>query len=216
METVPTAQSNNQTAEGATRRCLVTGVVLPQGSLVRFALDADGHVTPDLAGKLPGRGLWVSASRAVLTTAVRKNLFARAAKSKGVKVDPALPEQVADLLYRRCLDLIGLAKSAGATVVGQPQIEQSIKQNKQSIVFVLVASDAVASDGLKKLQKTDVVRGFHRADLARALGREDVVYVGFHPHRLASRLREEMKRLEGMSEDTITVDGLSDSGSINS
>ena len=45
------------------RRCLVSGEVLAEDRLVRFAADPDGNVVPDVAAVLPGRGMWVRADR---------------------------------------------------------------------------------------------------------------------------------------------------------
>ena len=62
------------------RRCIVTGEVKPAAELIRFVVGPDGVIVPDLLGKLPGRGIWVTANRAALDKAVAKNLFARAAR----------------------------------------------------------------------------------------------------------------------------------------
>ena len=64
------------------RRCIVSGEVLPDRALIRFVVSPDGQVTPDVAAKLPGRGIWVGATQEALATAIRKNLFAKAAKRK--------------------------------------------------------------------------------------------------------------------------------------
>ena len=59
------------------RRCIVTGEVLPDAKLVRFVADPDGNVVPDVAAELPGRGMWVNATREAVKTAVARNLFAK-------------------------------------------------------------------------------------------------------------------------------------------
>ena len=63
------------------RRCIVMGEVLAESKLVRFVADPDGNVVPDVAAELPGRGMWVSATRAAVATAVAKNLFSKSAKA---------------------------------------------------------------------------------------------------------------------------------------
>ena len=55
---------------------------MDEARLIRFVAGPDGVVAPDLARKLPGRGLWVAADRASVETAAKKNLFSRAAKAK--------------------------------------------------------------------------------------------------------------------------------------
>ena len=44
------------------RRCLVTREVKGQDQMIRFVLDPGGHVVPDVDGRLPGRGMWLSAA----------------------------------------------------------------------------------------------------------------------------------------------------------
>ena len=70
-------------SDGPERKCIATGEVQPKTGLIRFAVSPDGQVVPDLAEKLPGRGIWVSADRAAVEKAVKKGLFARAAKQPG-------------------------------------------------------------------------------------------------------------------------------------
>ncbi|HET6224250.1 MAG TPA: DUF448 domain-containing protein, partial [Dongiaceae bacterium] len=64
----------DEIATGPLRRCLVTREVLPKTDLVRFVVGPDGVLVPDVAGRLPGRGLWVKAQRDVLAAAVAKRL----------------------------------------------------------------------------------------------------------------------------------------------
>ena len=70
--------SRSEPRDEPTRRCLVTGVVRPKAELVRFVVDPDGRIVPDVAARLPGRGLWLSAERDIVAKAVTKRLFARA------------------------------------------------------------------------------------------------------------------------------------------
>ena len=170
------------------RRCIVTGEIRPKDELIRFVIAPDHTVVPDLACNLPGRGLWVSAEREAIETAVQKNLFSKAAKAP-VKADPALAATVAQLLRKRCLDLLGLAKSAGIAVLGQAQVESAMKA--KTIVLLLVADDA-AANGLEKINSTSIAtaRCFTRNELGFALGYEQIVYVGLiKPHGLTEKLQ---------------------------
>ncbi len=72
------------------RRCIVTRQALEKPAMIRFVIDPDGRVTPDLKERLPGRGLWVTATRAALDQAVAKHAFSKAAK-QSVKAAPDLP-----------------------------------------------------------------------------------------------------------------------------
>ena len=182
-------------AETTLRKCLVKGEIKPKAELIRFVLDPQNNVIPDLTARLPGRGLWVTPSFEALQKAVQKNLFARAAKAT-VYVDPSLPEQVEQLLAKRCAELLGLARGAGLTVTGQPQVEEALKTN--NLAFVLVAADA-GKDALKKLGRAVLLRSaFTRAQLGEALGREYLVAIGFRPHALTEKLQTELARWQGV------------------
>ena len=133
---------------GPLRRCIVTREVLPKELLVRFVVGPAGDAIPDIAGELPGRGLWVKAERPVLASAVAKNLFAKAARrSVGVPAD--LIDRTAALLSQRCLNLIGLARRAGQVVCGFEKVRDALRNRRVGIV--LAAADG-AVDGRGKLK----------------------------------------------------------------
>src|SRR5690606_41469867 len=77
------------------RRCLITGESDDAAALIRFAIAPDGRVVPDIAARLPGRGYWVRADRAVVDEAVRREVFAkasaRATTSRSAKYDSGQP-----------------------------------------------------------------------------------------------------------------------------
>ena len=88
---------------GARRRCLVSGEVADKAALVRFVAAPDGRLVPDLAGRLPGRGLWVGAKRELVDRACRRGHFARAARTKALAmIEPGLSDRIEHLLARRC------------------------------------------------------------------------------------------------------------------
>src|SRR3954463_1806443 len=95
------------------RRCIVTREVLPDSQLVRFVVGPENEIVPDLAAKLPGRGIWVSANRDALARALKKNLFSKAAKPS-VRAPADLPERVEALLAARMQEHLGLARRSGA------------------------------------------------------------------------------------------------------
>ncbi len=198
MKAVLDQASKDQTARAAAeplRRCLACGDEKPKSSLIRFVLDPENRVVPDLAGRLPGRGLWVSAERVALETAVRKNLFAKAAKAK-TQADSELVSQVEKLLVRRCLELLGLARAARAVVTREPVVEEALA--KGEIEAVLLASDA-GSDIRKKLTRVErIFSEFSREELGEALGRDHLVAVGLKPNPLTQKLQEELARLRGV------------------
>lgn len=177
------------------RRCLVTGETRPKADLLRFVVGPDNRVVPDLDGRLPGRGLWVTAARATLERAIARNLFAKAARH-AVLVDPTLASLVEDLLVRRCIELIGLARRAGRAVAGHDRVAEFLARNAASVV--LAASDG-AEGGIAKLaaqvpaaRRIGVLSG---TELGRAFGAEHRVHGVLGPGPLADKLVETAVRL---------------------
>jgi predicted RNA-binding protein YlxR (DUF448 family) len=180
------------------RRCLVTGEMLPKTELLRFVVGPDQTLYPDLAQNLPGLGLWVSVSHEAVTTAAKKNLFAKAAKT-AVKVGPDLAGQVAQLMRKRCLDFMGLSKRSGTAILGQTQVEAELKAGK--LVLLLLADDA--GTDLRAYRATNhlqISAIFTRHELGAALGHEQLVYLGFKAHALTKKLQNELKQLEKITE----------------
>jgi predicted RNA-binding protein YlxR (DUF448 family) len=135
------------TAAAPRRRCLVTGEERPRTELVRFVVAPDGAVVPDVDGRLPGRGMWTAARRAVVADAVARRLFGRAAK-RPVRAAPELADQVEALLLRRCIEGLGLARRAGQAVGGFERVREWQRQGKCRAL--VVAADASA-EGRRKL-----------------------------------------------------------------
>ena len=111
------------------RRDLVTHQVMDESRLIRFVAAPDGTVAPDLARKLPGRGMWVAADRASVETAVKKNGFSRAAKTP-LKPAVDLADVVERLLFRRCLEQLGLARREGVLISGFEKSAAAIRSGK--------------------------------------------------------------------------------------
>jgi hypothetical protein len=205
------AVAQQQDEEGAavetatTRRCLVTGDIRPKAELVRFVVSPDGAVVPDIAGRLPGRGLWLTARRDIVATAVAKRLFARAAK-RPVAVDEALPDQVEALLAARCRDLIGMARRAGEAAMGFVKVERMLSAGVAGLL--LGATDA-AADGRRKLRalapRLPERSGLAAADLGAAFGRDAVMHAALRAGPLAEALARELDRLDGFRELKVDV-----------
>jgi len=179
------------------RRCLATGTLRPKAELVRFVLAPDGTVVPDINERLPGRGLWLTASRDIVTAASGKGLFAKAARATATA--PAdLADQVEALLARRCRDLLGFARRAGQATAGFEKVRAWLTAGKAGVL--ITASDG-AEDGRRKLRALggDVpVIGVLRADeLGAALGRGNAVHVAVKRGKLAALLLREAARLSG-------------------
>jgi predicted RNA-binding protein YlxR (DUF448 family) len=162
---------------------LVSREVRPTEELVRFVLGPDDAVVPDLKRVLPGRGVWVTATRDAVAEAERKRLFARGFKAQ-VSVDPGLAERVDALLETAALGALGLARKAGALVTGFAKVEAAIGSGEA--VALVDATDA-AEDGTRKLRSAvvrrfgtpdglPVVRLFSSAQMGLALGLTNVIH----------------------------------------
>jgi predicted RNA-binding protein YlxR (DUF448 family) len=191
--------------EGASRerRCIATGAILPAEKLVRFVVSPDGDIVPDLDGKLPGRGLWLSATRAAFTKALAKGDFAKAAKAK-VRVTPDLIDRVAALLLSRLKADLGMARRAGQADTGFDSVLRALdKKIPPAVVFHAAGA---SDDGARKIRSGLKGRGLEatvvdiltRDDLGLALGRENVVHAAVRPGTLADRLICNAKRLAGL------------------
>lgn len=180
------------------RRCIVTRDVRPRAELLRLVIAPDGTVVPDIEGRLPGRGLWITPRRDVIGEALRRHLIAKAAKRAVVAPDD-LADRIEAGLARRCLDLLGLARRAGQSVAGFDKVRGWLRDGKAALL--IEASDG-AADGRRKLQAgmrgVPTVAALSAAELAAALGREIVVHVAVARGPLADRLRAAAHRLAEM------------------
>lgn len=184
--------------DGPQRRCLVTGQSGPPAGLVRFVAAPDGTVVPDILGRLPGRGMWVSADRAVLSEAVRKRVFSRGAKRQ-VRAPEGLVDLVETALARRVIDLVSMARKAGSAVAGYEKTKAWLVSGEAEIL--MQASDGSAR-GKAKLRPPDgpgsLIGVMTASELGKAFGRENVTHGALAAGGLATRVVEEAARLRGM------------------
>ena len=124
--------------EAPERRCIATGVSEGTAGLIRFVLDPEGGLTPDLAERLPGRGAWLSATRDAAALAAKKRLFSRGFKQP-VEVSDDLPDQLEALLAKRLIEAISLTRKAGLAVSGFEKVKARLKQG--GVGALLAASD---------------------------------------------------------------------------
>ena len=183
--------------EGPERKCIATGDVLAKNRLIRFVISPDGQVFPDVAGKLPGRGIYVSPTREALELAAKKNLFSRAAKAQ-VTVPDALPDFVEDQIARRVVNLVSLARKGGKAVSGYEKVKDWLQ--KEEALILLQASDG-SERGKSKLSTPYGGKfiGWLTADeLGQAFGRQTVIHAALGAGGLAQRVVEEAAKLKGL------------------
>ena len=166
-------------------------------AMLRFVIDPERRLLPDLAGRLPGRGFWVKADAASVRKALKKRVFDRHAGGTVVVPDD-LPALLERLLVQRCMDAVGLGRRAGDLVSGFDQVAAMLAANAAGVL--IEASDA-AEHGRRKLRTKQgdgpVVAALSRTELGRALGRDAVVHAWMRNGRLATRLADDAARLAG-------------------
>lgn len=194
------------------RKCLVTGEVSPRRGLVRFVVGPEDTVYPDIAGKLPGRGMYVSAEREALETAVKKRLFSRGAKRQ-VNVPEGLVDQVEAQLARRSVDRLALARKAGQAVAGFEKVKDWLDKDKCRIL--LQACDG-SERGKSKLHRPGGRGSFFDIltadELGLSFGRERVIHAALAAGRLAEDFRDDAVRLSGVRKRQV---GDEDAGKVN-
>jgi predicted RNA-binding protein YlxR (DUF448 family)/ribosomal protein L30E len=199
----------DQASRGPQRRCVASGEVRDKNDLLRFVVDPGGGLVPDPAGRLPGRGLWLSPRRDMLEKACARNLFAKAAKA-AVRLPEDLPERTERALRRRFLELLGLANRAGQVAAGFQKVKDRLTAGEAELLVHAVDG---AEDGRRKivglakarLSAVPVVCLFTAAELGRALGRDNAVHLVVLPGGLAERLMAEARRLDGLVDRRASV-----------
>lgn len=167
-------------AAGGERSCALTRTVKPADDMIRFVVGPDDAVVPDIKRKLPGRGVWITATREALDEAVAKRIFARSFKRE-VRVAADLAALTEQLLARAALDALAMAGKAGNVAAGFGKTEDALNGNEA--VALIQASDA-AADGKRKLEavlrrsgrQIPVIDAFSSAQLDLALNRLNVIH----------------------------------------
>jgi len=157
------------------RTCIATGEELPPERMIRFVVGPDGEIVPDLARKLPGRGMWLKAERALVEQAVERKLFSKAAKAS-VKASADLADRIERLLLDGVLADIGRARRAGRAVAGFVKVEQAIGRQKAGLLVIAMEAQG---DGVSKLRATGlpIERLADAQALGSVFGRDQAVYV---------------------------------------
>jgi predicted RNA-binding protein YlxR (DUF448 family) len=187
----PDLDNGPRTDRSATvRMCAVTRQVRPIDELIRFVVSPSGEVVPDLKRKLPGRGLWISASRQAVAEATRRSQFSKGFK-RDVRAAPTLAEDTENLLVRGVIDALAMAAKAGQVISGFSKVEGALEQRQaQNSVKALIHAADGAADGIRKLdavarqntanngesREIPVVTALTSEQLDLALGRSNVIH----------------------------------------
>jgi predicted RNA-binding protein YlxR (DUF448 family) len=188
-------------ARARARLCAATRTVQPVSGLIRFVVGPDGEAVPDVKNRLPGRGIWITATRDALGEAIKRKAFAR-----GFKREVRLPSHFVDstekLLERAVLDALAIAGKAGLVAAGFTRAEMAIAREK---VVALVHAAGASAEGTRKLDalvrrrsgETPVVIGFlTSAQLDLALNRPNVVHAALLAGSASETVLARCRRLE--------------------
>ena len=184
----------------AERTCITTGQTLPPNRLIRFVAAPDGYAVADLAGRLPGRGAWVTASEDAIRKADKRGHFKRALGG-GLQSDDQTIMMIAAQLRARVLSIAGLARRSGILLGGSGKLLA-----EGHCVGLLAADDASPRETerlLAKLAVDWVARNFSATELGKICGRDSIAFVGVRAstapgaEKLSDILHQEIIRLDG-------------------
>lgn len=187
------------------KKCIITGQFFPKEEMIRFVIDADGQLIPDIAGKLDGHGIWVYADKQALQRAIKAKRPFRKAVHKDMIFFESLAETVEIQMIKRCQNLLGLANKAGLVTAGYTKVEKVLSKTKNGVL--LTAPDA-SFEQIKKLGLEDkafnvtVLHELTAEDMGRALGLPDTVFVFVAAGDNTKKLFSELARLALYRRDT--------------
>ena len=188
------------------RKCVARNEVRDPAQMIRFVLGPDNRVYPDILGKLPGRGTWVSAAREDLELAIHKGGFKHGFKGNA-QVPDDLASQVEAGLRKQVLSLIGMAKKSGKLFIGFDQVMTAARTD--ALGWRIEAADgAEGSRGkIRTLSKAvarevelalpRVIGCFHSTELGAVVGRDAITHCAVPHGRIAKSLGLSAKRLGG-------------------
>lgn len=180
------------------RRCIVSRETGTKAGLIRFVAGPDDEIVPDLAGRLPGRGMYVTANAETLRAAARKGHFARAAKRQ-VRVPPDLVEMVEALLAARLTELLALARKAGQAVCGLEKTTAALVSGEAALL--LQATDGSGRERARlrpPAGEKSLVTCLFAHELGLAFARDRVIHAAVLAGGLGDRIRDEAQRLSGI------------------
>jgi predicted RNA-binding protein YlxR (DUF448 family) len=166
--------------------------------MIRFVLDPQRRIVPDLAERLPGRGMWLSAKADVIEQAARRGAFAKAVRGE-VLVPPDLRATIEDGLRGRIRDLVGFARRAGQAVSGWQAAREWLQAGRVGLLVQAADGSPAEKARLVGLRQLSSVSPLDAVTLGGLFGRDRAVHVAVAPGRLAQRIAAEAARLEGVA-----------------
>jgi uncharacterized protein len=209
-------------AKGTERSCALTRELKPVSAMIRFVVGPAGEAVPDIKRKLPGRGIWITSTRASIKEAIKRNVFARGFK-RDVAIAKDLAAQTERLLESAALNALAMAGKAGCVIGGFAKVEAAI--DRDNVLALIHAFDA-AADGKRKLdaalhrsrsekpREIAVIDAFIGIQLDLALNRPNVVHAALLAGPVSGTFLARVKRLQrfrtGISPDAVSADAPTD------
>ncbi len=204
---------------GSERTCVVSGEKGPPEAMLRFALSGEGEVVPDVARKLPGRGVWTRLDFATVRQAAAKQAYTRGFRAQAAAA-PEIAEDVDRLLERDALQFLSIVNKAGLVVTGAAKVEAAIRMGK--VAALIHAADG-SPDGASKLDRLSRGRSgeaaeaaarinlFRSSQLDLALGRTNVIHAALNAGEasaafLAKAARLKQYRAGGATPTAVSID----------
>ncbi|MFO1144228.1 MAG: RNA-binding protein [Amaricoccus sp.] len=185
-------------SEEPERRCIVTRETGPKAGLIRFVVGPGDEVVPDLAGRLPGRGMWVKADASALGQAAGKGYFARAAKRQ-LSVPRDLAATVERQLAARLVELIALARKAGDAVAGFEKAKEALVSGQAALLLQAADGSERERGRLRPPEgENTLVSCLFGHELGLAFARDRVIHAAVLAGGLGDRIRDEALRLSGI------------------
>jgi len=213
----PVRRSPRASADASRRQCAATRTERSISQLIRFVAGPDDQAVPDLACKLPGRGVWVTADRASILLAIKSRAFSRSLKRQ-IGIPDDLPDRIEQLLVKRAIEALSLANKAGEVITGFDKVAALIERGRATF---LVHGRGAAAGGIEKLDRKmntafaaapghsgSIIADCLTVDqLSLAMGRSNVVHAALTGGGAAKRFAGEASRLvayrNGVDEDVV-------------
>lgn len=187
-----------ETEKGPLRRCIVTRESLPKDDMLRFVVGPDNTLVPDLAGRLPGRGMWLKAAPGLLELAMKKGAFHRAAKAQ-VTIPGDMAAMLGGMLEQRLMDMLGMARRAGESVAGWQKVQEWLAAGR--VGLLVEATDGSPAERARLIggHQMPVILALPAETLGRIFGRGGAVHVAVAKGRLAEAIAREANRLRAFA-----------------
>ncbi|MBP9877407.1 MAG: DUF448 domain-containing protein [Alphaproteobacteria bacterium] len=204
-------------AKQGLKTCIVSRKLLPREEMFRFVLSPENQLIFDLDEELPGKGVWLEASRDSFDKALKSKAFDKAVKGRPL-LDFVSHEHIVNRFKLKCLSFLGFAQKKGDVIHGFEKIESYLKllsdpkkaKKDSGFTGLLLYADE-SGVNLDKLQAKAramgiaEIEGLSVLELSKAIGRDDVVYLYMKGSPLSEKilfLYRKLHKYNGLKNET--------------